>query len=142
MTRAVDIQGLHKSFGDLEVLKGIDLAVDSQGNVYVADVGNTRVQKFDSEGKFLAKWTTCTGPTDYFIDPGGVATDAQGNAYISDWTKNRICKFDSNGTFLNVWGETGDGNGHDGGSNGGDVPKPVRPLGPTASTGYGGSEVQ
>jgi polar amino acid transport system ATP-binding protein len=29
MTGAVDIQGLHKSFGDLEVLKGIDLSVDS-----------------------------------------------------------------------------------------------------------------
>jgi len=29
MTRAVDIRGLHKSFGDLEVLKGIDLSVDS-----------------------------------------------------------------------------------------------------------------
>jgi len=29
MTRAVEIQGLHKSFGELEVLKGIDLAVDS-----------------------------------------------------------------------------------------------------------------
>ncbi len=29
MTSAVEIQGLHKSFGELEVLKGIDLAVDS-----------------------------------------------------------------------------------------------------------------
>jgi polar amino acid transport system ATP-binding protein len=29
MTCAVDIRGLHKSFGDLEVLKGIDLSVDS-----------------------------------------------------------------------------------------------------------------
>jgi polar amino acid transport system ATP-binding protein len=29
MTRAVEIRGLHKSFDDLEVLKGIDLAVDS-----------------------------------------------------------------------------------------------------------------
>src|SRR5262245_36605950 len=29
MTRAVEIQGLHKSFDELEVLKGIDLAVDS-----------------------------------------------------------------------------------------------------------------
>ena len=28
MTNAIDIRGLHKSFGELEVLKGIDLAVD------------------------------------------------------------------------------------------------------------------
>ena len=29
MTRAIEIHGLHKSFDDLEVLKGIDLSVDS-----------------------------------------------------------------------------------------------------------------
>ncbi len=29
MTNAIDIRGLHKSFGELEVLKGIDLAVDT-----------------------------------------------------------------------------------------------------------------
>ena len=56
-------------------------------------------------------WGTCSGPNDFFANPGGVATDARGNVYVSDWSKDRICKFDPSGTFLNVWGETGDGNG-------------------------------
>jgi DNA-binding beta-propeller fold protein YncE len=37
-----------------DVIGGI--AVDEQGNVYVADNGNQRIQKFDSSGNFLLKW--------------------------------------------------------------------------------------
>src|SRR4030042_1741132 len=32
------------------------VAVDSSGNVYVADLGNHRIQKFDSSGGFITKW--------------------------------------------------------------------------------------
>ncbi len=32
------------------------LAVDNQGNLYVADMDRDMIQKFDSNGKFLAKW--------------------------------------------------------------------------------------
>ena len=32
------------------------LAVDSNGNVYVADTYDFRIQKFDSNGKFVTKW--------------------------------------------------------------------------------------
>jgi outer membrane protein assembly factor BamB len=35
-----------------------DVAVDSGGNVYVADSSNHRIQKFDSNGNFLTKWGT------------------------------------------------------------------------------------
>ena len=33
-----------------------DIAVDESGNVYVVDIGNLRVQKFNSNGDFLTKW--------------------------------------------------------------------------------------
>jgi len=40
--------------GDFDIPKGV--AVDAAGNVYVADRGNNRIQKFDSDGNLLAKW--------------------------------------------------------------------------------------
>jgi len=33
-----------------------DIAVDSSGNVYVAEQGNFRIQKFDSQGNFITSW--------------------------------------------------------------------------------------
>ena len=32
------------------------IAIDSSGNVYVADYGNNRIQKFTSNGNFITKW--------------------------------------------------------------------------------------
>ena len=40
--------------GQFNVPAGV--AVDHAGNVYVADQGNNRIQKFDSIGKFIATW--------------------------------------------------------------------------------------
>lgn len=40
--------------GQFNVPAGV--AVDHAGNVYVADSGNNRIQKFDSIGKFIATW--------------------------------------------------------------------------------------
>ena len=32
------------------------IAVDTAGNIYVADTGNDRIQKFNRNGKFIAAW--------------------------------------------------------------------------------------
>ena len=32
------------------------VAVDTSGNVYVADSGNNRIQKFDSNGTYITQW--------------------------------------------------------------------------------------
>lgn len=45
------------------------IAVDREGLVYVADRENSRVQIFDSAGKFLTQWTDVARPCEVFIDP-------------------------------------------------------------------------
>ena len=86
------------------------IAVDSQGNVYVADTWNHRMQKFDRDGKFIRQWggfinlgDASTNPTDAqtkFFGPRGVAVDAQNNVYVTDTGNRRVMEFDGNGTFL------------------------------------------
>ena len=69
------------------------VAVDAAGNVYVADTGNHRIQKFTSNGVLLAKWGKEGSGNCEFRSPEGVAVDASGNVYVADTGNHRIQKF-------------------------------------------------
>jgi DNA-binding beta-propeller fold protein YncE len=81
------------------------IAADAAGNVYVADTGNDRIQKFDSQGNFLDAWGSAGNLGGQFSFPQGVAADGAGNVYVADSASNRIQKFDSQGNFLLAWGK-------------------------------------
>jgi sugar lactone lactonase YvrE len=85
------------------------VALDSQGNVYVTD--NNHVQKFDSSGKFLAKWGTQGTGDGQFQLALAIAIDAQDNVYVVDLNNNEVQKFDGSGKFLLKWGMKGSGDG-------------------------------
>jgi DNA-binding beta-propeller fold protein YncE len=87
------------------------IAVDSSGYVYVTEYGNQRVQKFTSNGIFVAKWG-CGGTGDgQFYKPYDIAFDSSGNAYVTDLQNNRVQKFTSDGQFVTKWGSYGTGDG-------------------------------
>jgi streptogramin lyase len=90
--------------GDGQLDDPYGVAVDASGNVYVAEEGNHRVQKFDSTGSFVTKWGTYGSGDDELNSPAGVAVDSSGQVYVADAANNRIQKFDSNGTSLLMWG--------------------------------------
>src|SRR6266540_3730414 len=113
--------------GELNGPNGV--ATDAAGNVYVADLTNHRIEKFDSSGGFLRAWgkdvvtgggtgfEICTVAADCksaapssglggeFNGPSSVAIDAAGNVYVADASNNRIQKFDSSSSFLRAWGK-------------------------------------
>ena len=60
------------------------VAVDSSGNVYVADCDNNRIQKFNSNGTFITKWGSNGTADGQFSNPDGVAVDSSGNVYVAD----------------------------------------------------------
>jgi tripartite motif-containing protein 71 len=85
------------------------LAVDRQGNVYVADQFNARVQKLDSAGKPLAQWKRFgTGPKAVFLPGGfGLAVDQHGNLWVADSTDDTVRMLSPTGELLALWGMPG-----------------------------------
>jgi hypothetical protein len=87
------------------------VAVDASGNVYVADNGNRRIQKFTSSGTYVTQWGSYGTGDGQFDYPCGVAVDASGNVYVADASNQRIQVFTSSGTYVTQWGTLGSGNG-------------------------------
>jgi DNA-binding beta-propeller fold protein YncE len=88
------------------------IALDSEGNVYVSDSANDRIQKFDSNGKFITKWGSPGSGDGEFYRPFGITVDSKlSYVYVSDFSNHRIQKFDSDGNFITKWGSPGIGDG-------------------------------
>ncbi len=79
------------------------IAFDAEGNVYVTDTGNKRVQKFDPQGNFVAQWGGGGVIEGYMDEPVGIATDAQGNFYVADTWNRRVQKFNAAFGYLKEW---------------------------------------
>jgi len=85
-----------------------DVAWDAAGNIYVADgYGNSRIAKFDKNGKFVKSWGSRGTEQGQFNTPHGLAVDAQGNVYVADMGNKRIQVFDGDGNFKTQFSNVG-----------------------------------
>lgn len=87
------------------------IAVDSAGNLYIADLGNNRVRKVAVDGTI----TTVNG-TDKFLAPRNVALDAAGNLYVSEFGGHRVRRVGAGGTITTIAGTGTAGFSGDGGA--------------------------
>jgi len=100
------------------------LALDSAGNLYIADTSNEAVRKLTPAG--IISTVAGQGGAGFGGDgglatraqlsnPSGLAVDAVGNLYIADTTNNRIRMIAPNGIITTVAGSSSNGYTGDGG---------------------------
>ena len=87
------------------------IAIDSQGNAYVADEWANRISIFDPNGEFVAKWGALGDGDGQFNKPSGLAMDRDDNLYVVDSVNHRIQRFTKDGKFLAKWGSFGSDDG-------------------------------
>lgn len=87
------------------------VALDSQGNAYVADEWLNRISIFTRDGAWVGKWGTPGTREGELNRPSGLAFDAQDNLYLVDSRNNRVQVFTKEGKFLCTWGRHGSGDG-------------------------------
>jgi sugar lactone lactonase YvrE len=85
-----------------------DVAVAANGDIFVADGHfNSRVVKFDRDGKFIKAWgKRGEGPGEFNL-PHTLVIDSRGRVLVGDRSNNRIQIFDQDGTFLDQWTQFG-----------------------------------
>jgi DNA-binding beta-propeller fold protein YncE len=92
--------------GDFGAPQGI--AVDQDGNVYVTDTMNNRVEIFDADGNFLSTFGKAGDGPGYFARPKGIAVDSDGHIWVADQMQDRLQVFNRDGQLLTYIG-TGHG---------------------------------
>jgi DNA-binding beta-propeller fold protein YncE len=88
--------------GDFGAPQGV--AVDSEGNVYVTDTLNNRVEIFDADGNFVSLFGKNGDGPGYFARPKGIAIDADGHIWVADQVTDRLQVFNKEGQLLTYVG--------------------------------------
>ncbi|WP_162601094.1 SMP-30/gluconolactonase/LRE family protein [Occallatibacter savannae] len=88
--------------GDFGAPQGV--AVDADGNVYVTDTMNNRVEIFDADGEFISEFGKHGDGPGYFARPKGIAIDADGHIWVADQMQDRLQVFNREGKLLTYVG--------------------------------------
>jgi DNA-binding beta-propeller fold protein YncE len=86
-------------------------AFDADGNLYVADTGNYRIQKFGPDRSFIRAWGSQGAKDGQFLRPLNVAVDGQGRVFAGDDLRSDVQVFDRDGRYLATWGGKDAGEG-------------------------------
>jgi DNA-binding beta-propeller fold protein YncE len=83
------------------------VAVDSDGNVYVTDTFNNRIEIFDADGNFISTFGKNGDAPNDLERPKGIAVDGDGHIWVVDAATNQVKVFRSDGRLLIYFGGQG-----------------------------------
>ncbi len=84
-----------------------NVAVDGDGNLYVADTLNDRIEEFDADGNFIRTFGKNGDGPGEFTRPKGIAVDCDGHVWVADAMMNRLQVFTAEGNLRLVLGGFG-----------------------------------
>ncbi|MFZ1998199.1 MAG: SMP-30/gluconolactonase/LRE family protein [Candidatus Sulfotelmatobacter sp.] len=87
--------------------KPTGLAVDQDGNLYVCDTLNDRIESFDADGKFISAYGKNGDGPGYFARPKGIAIDTDGHIWVADGMQDRVQVFNQEWQLLIAFGGHG-----------------------------------
>ncbi len=87
--------------------KPTGVAVDLDGNLYVCDTLNNRIEIFDADGKFVSTFGKAGDGPGYFARPKGVAIDSDGHIWVADGMQDRVQVFNKESQLLITFGGHG-----------------------------------
>ncbi len=87
-----------KGNGELNLPREATIAPD--GNLYVVDGGNFRIQVFTQQGKYVRTFGAIGRRSGQFSRPKGLAADADGNIYVADTAFGNFQIFNPQGQLL------------------------------------------
>jgi sugar lactone lactonase YvrE len=84
-----------------------NVAVDKDGDVYVSDTLNNRVQIFDADGNFISMFGKNGDGPGTLARPKGIAVDSDKHIWVADAMQQRVQVFNREGQLLIYFGEAG-----------------------------------
>jgi DNA-binding beta-propeller fold protein YncE len=87
--------------------KPTGVAVDADGNLYVCDTLNNRIEIFDADGKFVRTFGKAGDGPGYFARPKGIAIDSDGHIWVADGQQDRVQVFNQQVQLLITFGGHG-----------------------------------
>ena len=94
--------------GEFKWADGIKIFNDE---LYVCDYGNSRVNVFDLELKFVRTFGKTTEGPGKLTNPADVALDKRGNVYVADYSSHKVVVFSPDGSYLSHFGGEGEERG-------------------------------
>jgi len=101
-----------KGGGEGELLHPTNIAVGPNGDIFVVETSNFRVQRFTPDGKHVRFYGEVGDTSGKFARPKGIAIDREGRMHVADAAFQNVQVFDTNtGKLLLAYGqpETGEG---------------------------------
>jgi sugar lactone lactonase YvrE len=87
--------------------KPTNVAVDKDGNVYISDTLNNRIQIFDADGKFISMFGKAGDAPGTFQRPKGIAIDNDNHIWVVDASQSNVQIYDKDGHLLAFFGYGG-----------------------------------